>query len=283
VFKLDIQTSRLVSLHVDSGVDGGLERPLSLNMKLGIAGMVAVTGETLRLDDVWLDPRFDRSVDQRTGYRTRSMICVPLKSTSGETVGVVQAINKHADKDGGVFTAEDAKDSLNADHSERVTTLTAQLGQRLGLSAEDIEVLRVATILHDYGMIGVPDSIVMKPGALDADEMEKVRAHPGLTEQLLNHIRFSRRYRKVPMIAAAHHEVMDGSGYPRGLKGSEIPFLTRILTVADVYVALTSARPWRPGMSQSDALAFMQAGSGKQFDPAVVARLSELELLVAPD
>jgi HD-GYP domain-containing protein (c-di-GMP phosphodiesterase class II) len=309
VFKLDPATTRLIALFVDTGAEGQMERPLSLNMKMGIAGMVAVTGESLRIDDVWLDPRFDRSVDQRTGYRTRSMLCLPLKSSSGETVGVVQAINKRdgvfSDEDAatleavasivaiavenanlfqeqelqfqsmiaGLAAAVDANDALAAGHTSRVSELTMKLGQHLGVTADDQEVLRVAALLHDCGMIGVDHQLLKKAGPLDADELVQMRQHTALTEEILGKIHFSRRYRKVPMIAAAHHEAMDGSGYPRGLKGSEIPFLTRVISVADVYEALIAARPWRPGMSTEAALEHIVSRSGKLFDPSVIKAL----------
>ena len=312
VFKLDPQTTRLVGLYVDTGSGSGSDRPLSLNMKLGIAGMVAVTGDGLRLDDVWQDPRFDRSVDQRTGYRTRSMLCVPLKSTSGETVGVVQAINKRD----GVFDAADtealeavasivaiavenanmfreqelqfqsmvsslsalvdAKDILNPGHASDATGLALQLGAQLGLTADDMEVLRVATQLHDCGMVGIDDRILKKTEPLTDAEVADIRKHTVLTEEILGHIRFSRRYRMVPLIAASHHEAYDGSGYPRGLKGSEIPFLTRVISVVDVYEALQADRPWRKGMTQQSALEVIIAGSGSRFDPAVVTALREV-------
>ena len=177
VFGLEARTGRLVSMYAD----GGNGRTLSLNLKLGIAGMVAVTGKSVLIEDAWNDPRFDRSVDQRTGFRTRSMLCVPLKNGSGQTVGVVQAMNRH---DGG-FTADDlatleavagvvaiavesamlfsdyerqfrslltaitasydAAFPAMAGHSVRATRIALAVGTRLGLSSEELDVLEVCS------------------------------------------------------------------------------------------------------------------------------------------
>ena len=171
LFVLDEGSGQLVAMHAD-GADG---HPISLNMKLGIAGLTAVAGRSIRIAEAWEDPRFDRSVDQRTGYRTRSMLCVPLKSASGESVGVVQAINKHA----GLFSPDDlatleavagivaiaienailfadqerqfhsmlaalaasidAKDGLTAGHSSNVALHAVAIGGALGFSSEELD------------------------------------------------------------------------------------------------------------------------------------------------
>ena len=311
-FRLDPRTTRLVSLHADG--DNG--RPVSLSMKLGIAGMVAVTGEALVLEDAWADDRFDRSVDQRTGYRTRNMICLPLVSGSGETVGVIQVINKRD----GSFTAGDrglleaiaapvaiaienaelfaeqerqfvglieamvtsfeARDPRTAGHARRTVERTVALGRRLGVEPADIELLRIAALLHDYGMIMVPDAVLEKPGALDAGERDLMRQHTGLVESVLDSVRLSRRYRQLPLIAACHHEALDGSGYPRGLRGAEIPFLSRVLAVADSYEALVAERPYRAAMPSAAALGLIRADAGSRYDPVVVDAL-EAELAEA--
>lgn len=305
VFALEEGTSRLVAIHADGG-DG---RSISLNMKLGIAGLTAVTGRSMRIDEAWDDPRFDRSVDQRTGYRTRSMLSVPLTGATGEPLGVVQAINSRE----GVFTDEDlatleavtsivaiavenamlfadqerqfhsmldalaasidAKDSLTAGHSQCVANHALAIGRELGFSLEELDLLRVASILHDYGKIGVDDRILKKNGKLDADEFSHMKLHAELTEDILTRIHFTRKYRKVPLIAAAHHECLDGSGYPRGLTAQEIPFMAKILTVADVFEALTADRHYRKKMTNAEALAVLDAGAGTRFDPNVIDAL----------
>lgn len=305
VFVLEEGSGRLVAIHADGG-DG---RSISLNMKLGIAGLTAVTGRSMRIAEAWEDPRFDSSVDQRTGYRTRSMLSVPLKNAAGESVGVVQAINKRE----GLFceddlaTAEavagivaiavenamlfadqerqfhsmldalaasiDAKDGLTAGHSINVAVFAVAIGTELGFSKEELDLLRVAAILHDYGKIGISDSVLKKEGLLDEDEFAHMKSHASLSEDILTRIHFTRKYRNVPMIAASHHERLDGSGYPRGLKAQEIPFMAKILTVADVFEALTADRHYRERMSTDEALAILDAGAGTRFDSHVIAAL----------
>lgn len=308
VFVLEERTGRLVAIYADGG-DG---RSISLNMKLGIAGQVAVTGQSIRIDDAWDDPRFDRSVDQRTGYRTKSMLCVPLKSTDGESLGVIQGINKLD----GVFSGADLetleavagivaiaienalllsnqerqflttvnalalsvdiKDDMAAGRTERVADCAVAIARDLGYEAEELDQLRLAAMLHDCGMVSVDDRIINKAGPLDVGEFEHVKLHTKLTEEILSGVQFTRKYRKVPRIAAAHHEALDGSGYPRGLTSIEIPFLAKVLTVADVFEALTSDRPYRQKMSREDALGVIQKGVGTRFDATVVDTLRGL-------
>ena len=314
-FSLDMASGRLVAFYAD-GEDG---RPLSLNLKLGIAGMVAVTGESVRIDDVWEDARFDRSVDNRTGYRSRSMLCVPLSRPfkrsadqgGGETVGVIQVINKHD----GVFDAEDQSlleavagplaialenarlfaetekqffgmvaamtasigvhDGDKLGHSDSTVERALAIGRVLGLPDEDLLLLQVSSALHDYGMIGVEASLIHKPGVLDPHERLVMERHAMLTEQLLHRIPLARKYRQVPVIAAAHHEHMDGGGYPRGLAGQEIPFLARIIAVADSFEAMIADRPYRKAHSRSAAWKLIEQENGRRFDPVVVAALNK--------
>lgn len=305
LFVLDEASGRLAAIHAD-GVDGP---PIWLNLKLGIAGLAAVTGRSIRIAEAWEDPRFDRSVDLQTGYRTRSMLCVPLKSASGEPVGVVEAINKRS----GAFSEDDlatleavagivaiaienamlfadqerqfhsmvaalaasidAKDGLTAGHSSKVALHAVAIGSVLGFGAEELDLLRVAAILHDYGKIGINDSVLKKEGVLDAEELVHMQMHASLSEDILKRIHFTRRYRSVPLIAACHHERLDGSGYPHGLTGREIPFMAKILTVADVFEALTSDRHYRKKTSSDEALEILDAGAGTRFDSHVVAAL----------
>jgi len=305
VFVLEEESGRLAAIHADGG-DG---RSISLNMKLGIAGLTAVSGRSIHISEAWEDPRFDRSVDQRTGYRTRSMLCVPLKNALGESVGVVQAINKHAGlfSDDDLTTLEavagivaiaienamlfadqerqflsmldvlaasiDAKDGMTAGHSTNVALHAVAIGYELGFSSAELDLLRVAAVLHDYGKIGISDSVLKKEGTLDTDEFAHMQSHASLTKEILTRIHFTRNYRKVPLIAASHHERLDGNGYPSGLTEREIPFMAKILTVADVYEALTADRHYRKKMSTEEALVILDAGIGSRFDGNIVAAL----------
>lgn len=307
IFVLDEPAGQLFAICAE-GSEG---RPIVLNLKLGIAGLVALTGERLRIADVAADSRFDASVDRRTGYRTRTMICQPLFGTHGEILGVVQAINKldgeFDDQDGEVLESVaavvgiavenalllrdaerqfhslletlaasiDARDALTAGHSRRVAVIAAAIGHALGFADTDLDVLQVAAILHDYGKIGVDDAVLRKNGKLDEEEFRHMKKHAGATFDILERIYFARKYRGVPLIASSHHECPDGSGYPRGLTNHEIPFMTKILTVADVYEALTADRHYRQGMAPEQALAILDRGIGDKFDAAVVAALKQ--------
>ena len=153
--------------------------------------------------------------------------------------------------------------------SRRVADLSVQLGLELGLSVVDLERLRVSALLHDVGVLGVPESILMKPGQLTEAEIEAVRQHPVHGYNLV--VDATR-----PEIAAAvraHHERFDGTGYPDGLAGSRIPLFGRITHVADAFEAMKSDRPDRPGHTFDEALAEVARGSGADFDPEVASAL----------
>ena len=127
--------------------------------------------------------------------------------------------------------------------------------------------------MHDYGKLGVDDAVLKKEGKLTADEYDHIKHHATMTHGILEKIFFARKYRAVPLIAASHHEYLDGSGYPQGLTEKQIPFMSKILTVADVFEALTADRHYRKGMSATEAMAILDEGIGKRFDPHVVAAL----------
>jgi putative nucleotidyltransferase with HDIG domain len=166
----------------------------------------------------------------------------------------------------GWAAALDIRDHSTGAHTARVTALTVELGRRLGLSPEDIEQLRRGAILHDIGKMGLPDRVLTKPGPLDEDEWMLMRQHPDLAVEMLKSISFLAPAVVVP---AAHHERWDGTGYPRGLAGEDIPVFARIFAVVDVYDALTSERPYRQPLNRDDALAYIESGSGTHFEPQV--------------
>ena len=163
--------------------------------------------------------------------------------------------------------ALDLKDQETEGHSRRVTELAVQLAARLGMKGEDLVMVRRGALLHDIGKMGVPDSVLLKPGKLDPDEWEVMKSHTTLAYQLLSGIPFLRPALDIPY---AHHERWDGTGYPRGLEGEEIPLAARLFAVVDVYDALTSDRPYRRAWSRAKALAHIRASAGTHFDPRVV-------------
>ncbi|MDI6891170.1 MAG: HD domain-containing phosphohydrolase [Thermodesulfovibrionales bacterium] len=164
----------------------------------------------------------------------------------------------------------DARDPLTAGHSEKVTEYTVGICKEMGMSKEYCEVMRVAALLHDYGKIGVRDSILKKEGRLSVEEHEEIKAHVEKTKMILEQINFEGIYKEIPDIAGSHHEKFDGSGYPKGLRGDEIPLGARILAVADFFEAITSKRHYRDPMPLDLAFKLLRIGSGTDFDEDVV-------------
>ncbi|HAK46155.1 MAG TPA: phosphohydrolase [Spirochaeta sp.] len=164
----------------------------------------------------------------------------------------------------------DARDPLTAGHSEKVAVYSDEIARRMGFSPKQRDVIRIASLLHDYGKIGVPDHILKKNGRLTVDEFEIIKTHAGKTASILNQINFEDDYSEIPNIAGAHHERLDGQGYPRNLKGSEIPLEARIIAAADFYDAITSQRHYRNPMPYDEAISILKAESGSHLDPKVV-------------
>ena len=164
----------------------------------------------------------------------------------------------------------DARDPLTAGHSERVTRFALGIAAEMDLSKDYCEMIRVAALLHDYGKIGVSDSILKKNGSLTSDEYKEIKTHAVKTKEILDKIEFEGIYKEVPKIAASHHEKWDGTGYPNGLKFEEIPLGARILAVADVFEAVTSVRHYRDPMPLYEALGVISSGKNKHFDPLIV-------------
>jgi len=175
----------------------------------------------------------------------------------------------------GLVTAVDGKDRYTRRHSEDVTGRALLLARHLALPDESLRVLRIAGLLHDVGKIGVPDTILQKPGRLDVGEFDIVKHHVQLSELIIKEVP---NLGEVVEAVGAHHERFDGTGYPRGLSGEQIPHLGRILAVADAYSAMTTDRPYRKAMSHEEAKAELLRWSGTQLDPLLVqAFLTALE------
>jgi HD-GYP domain-containing protein (c-di-GMP phosphodiesterase class II) len=170
----------------------------------------------------------------------------------------------------GLAASIDARDPLTRGHSEKVTEYTLGICDELGFSQEQRDVISTAALLHDYGKIAVPDAILRKPGLLTPRERELVKVHAEQTERILRQISFEGIYRQVPAIAGAHHEKLDGSGYPRGLKGEEIPLGARIIGVADFFEAITAKRHYREPMRREEAIELLKREAGKSFEPHLV-------------
>lgn len=169
----------------------------------------------------------------------------------------------------------DAKDGYTHRHSERVAAFAKRLAGELGLSKEDQEIVELSSLLHDVGKIGVPDSILNKPGSLTPEEFEEMKKHPVHGARIVSNIHGPRVNALLPGVRN-HHERWDGTGYPDGLHGDDIPLLGRILGVADFLDALTSARAYRAPLSLDEVIALLQKGAGQHFDPKVVEAATAL-------
>jgi putative methionine-R-sulfoxide reductase with GAF domain len=283
---------------------GEIRQPIGV----GIAGAVASTGATINIPDAYDDPRFNPEPDKRTGYRTKSLLTFPMTGQHGRVIGVFQVVNKIG---GDEFTADDedtlsslgasaavavenaqliaeqrrlwttlietlavtidARDQQTAGHSQRVTRYAEVIGRAMGLQGIELEKLRAAALLHDYGKIAVRDQFLLKPGRLDDAEFEYMKLHAEKTGEFLAHLVFPQDMRDVPVIASQHHERMDGKGYPRGLPAERILLGARIVAAADVFDALTAPRYYKPAYTLEKTLEIMDGMAPDHLDPTVVA------------
>jgi len=167
------------------------------------------------------------------------------------------------------------KDSDTASHSVRVRDVSVHLGKALELTETQLETLKVAALLHDLGKHGIRDEVLLKPGKLSQPEREEMSQHSELTQTILDKITFPGRLKDVPMLAAYHHEKIDGSG-PYKLAGDAIPIQSRIIAVADVFDALVSARVYKKPLPPEQALTILGQGRNLEFDPLVIDTLKSL-------
>jgi HD-GYP domain-containing protein (c-di-GMP phosphodiesterase class II) len=294
-----------------SYVAEGETEEIRFSASQGIAGSVFRSGKTHILDDVSEDDRFNRTIDDTTGFITRNMITAPIINPSGVCIGVFQVINKREKN----FTANDAqfleivssetavtienvrllesrermfeglikaltvsieaRDPLTAGHSFDVTFLSGKIAEYMNIDPDTMEAIYYAALLHDYGKLAVPDSILKKPGKLSEEETSILRKHVQHTKIMLSSIEFDGKLEMVPIYAAQHHERIDGQGYPDGLKGNEISIGGRIIAVADVFEALTAKRHYRDPYSLKKTLNLLIEGIDKQFDRQAVLALRE--------
>ena len=158
-------------------------------------------------------------------------------------------------------------------HTHRVVDLTLLLAERMGISGSELGHIRRGALLHDIGKMGIPDSILQKPGKLTESEMQIMQTHPGKAYELISQIDYLTPAVDIPY---CHHEKWDGSGYPRKLKGEEIPLAARIFAIVDAFDAMTSDRPYRKALSKNEALEYIREQSGKHFYPEVVTAFLQM-------
>ena len=162
------------------------------------------------------------------------------------------------------------RDPYTGEHSDEVGELAGAIAQELGLRGSEVEMIKAVARVHDIGKIAVPDRILLKPGKLDPEEWEVMKRHPVIGADLLKGLEVYGRYADV---VRYEHEHWDGSGYPQGLKGEEIPLAARIIAAADVWHALISDRPYRPAYSWEEAEDIIRSMAGRVLDPKVVGAL----------
>ncbi len=288
---------------VVEGEKGEIIKEIRLNLNEGISGWVVQNGEPAFVPDVEKDARFCNRVDIISGFKTKSLICVPLK-VKDKVIGVAEVINKLG---GELFTADDillfnaladqaaiaienaklykdlrslfvstitslataieAKDPHTRGHSERVTHICLSIANKMKLSFEEKERLHIAALLHDIGKIGIPEEILKKPAKLSNNEWIIVKEHPDKGADILKPIK---QLQDILPIIRHHHERYGGGGYPDGLKDEAIPLGSRIIALADSFDAMVSTRPYRPPMKRNMAVEEIIRCKGTQFDPQIV-------------
>ncbi|MEW6377169.1 MAG: HD domain-containing phosphohydrolase [Thermodesulfobacteriota bacterium] len=278
-------------------------KTISLSIGEGIAGWVAQNGKPLIVNAPEKDPRFFKGVDERTEFKTRNLICVPVK-VKEKVIGVLEAINKQGGKE---FDQEDLtlltsladqvaialdnsrlyqeleemffqtaesladaiekRDPYTGGHTQRVTLYSLAIAKYLRLKPLERKWLKIASVLHDIGKIGIEDQILRKPERLNPQEFDMIKRHSDIGAEIIKHVR---QLREIIPGVKYHHEQINGRGYPDGLIGENIPILAKIVAVADTYDAMTTDRPYRKAMERENAIEELKKCSGTQFDRKVV-------------
>jgi putative nucleotidyltransferase with HDIG domain len=208
--------------------------------------------------------------DEERWKRLRGAL-LPQLATAVESSQLVEQVRKtHLQTIAALSRSMEAKDYYTGGHTERVATVAVALARRLGFSGSDLDALEIGALLHDIGKIGIPERILHKPKPLDAEEWKVMREHPVISEYILSEIELPET---VLQIARSSHERMDGTGYPDGLAGEDIPLAARIVLVADAFDALTSDRPYRAGRHIPAAFTELRENTGTQFCPRVIEAL----------
>lgn len=304
VYLVDEQTNELY-FHIVQGSQNVGEKlqKIRLPMGTGLAGWCAQNNKPVIVPDTEKDPRFFKGADKKSGFVTRSMICVPMR-LKDRVVGVLQVLNRKGDipfndydlemlesvanqavsaiENAWLYeniqkvylstievlaTAIDAKDPYTQGHSRRVTLYSVAIAEELNLPQSEIESIRYAGLLHDVGKIGIKDSIIRKPGRLTNEEYAIIKKHPTIGARILRPVDFLAD--KIPGVLH-HHEYYDGRGYPEHMEGESIPLAGRIICVADAFDAMTTNRPYRKGLTVNTAIGELKKFSGRQFDPVCV-------------
>ena len=294
----------LIVCHYATGPGGEAIKKVTVPLGRGVVGSSVASQTAIMIEDAQTDERTFKDADAQTGFVTRSILCVPLVR-QGKSIGAIEAVNKQgggrfgqadldllrniadsaalsienarlyaelaASYDGtldALTAALDLRDSETEGHSRRVVEYTARLARQMGLPEHEVKSICRGALIHDIGKIGVPDAILLKPGLLDPEERSIMEKHPVAGYEMLLGVPYLAQ--EIPIVLA-HQEHWDGTGYPFGLRGTEIPLGARLFAIADTFDALTSDRPYRRGRPCEEALDVIAAAADTQFDPQAVA------------
>jgi putative nucleotidyltransferase with HDIG domain len=306
------QDSESIRAAAVEGPSSDVIRHIRLQPGEGIVGRVVSSKEPHLIEDVTRDSAWAKRVDDESGFVTRSMMTVPL-ITKGAAIGAMQLLNKQG---GNLFDKDDlrialalahqsalalqnaqmydemyrmsisiirtlakmvdARDPYTAGHSGRVSQYSIWIAQRLGWSEPALKELERAALLHDIGKIGVPDRILMKSSRLTDEEFAWMKRHTTIGAEILQHMEPKRLMKDACETAHYHHERLDGSGYPKGLKGTEVPPFARVVAIADSFDAMTTVRPYSNGRSYFEAIQDLMQYRGKLYDPEMVDIFAEI-------
>ena len=314
---LNAETGSLLLMDEDAGElyfevalgdKSGKLKKLRLKRGQGIAGWVAERKEALIVHDAQNDERVFHDADRVSGFTTRNLVCVPVKS-GPRSLGALQVINKKegdfdeddlevlqafsnqvaiAIENAGLYerlrdtfigTVEgladiiEKRDPYTGGHTRRVREYSMLIGMALGFDGPEMEKLHLSAALHDIGKIGVPDNVLLKQGELTPEEFKVMSTHPGTGAEMLGRIQ---QLRELVENVRSHHERPDSTGYPDGIAGEAIPLISRIIAVADAFDAMTSNRPYRRAMTFEEAFKELRSCAGTQFDGNVVEAFTTL-------
>ena len=280
---------------------------ITLPINSGIVGHSIINGEKIIIDDVYEDSRFNPEIDKKTGYRTKSMMVIPMFDNDDNIIGAFQVINRQGELDifekrdmerlmlASTYAAEtlvsaklteeiedtqrevvftmgavgESRSKETGNHVKRVAEYSKILALAYGLDEAEAELLKQASPMHDIGKVAIPDSVLKKPGRFDAEERKIMETHAELGH---NMIKDSERplLQAAAIVAYEHHEKFDGTGYPRGISGEEIHIYGRITALADVFDALGSDRVYKKAWDDNRIYKLFHEESAKHFDPRLV-------------
>lgn len=281
--------------------------PIEIDVNSGLVGASIISGQKIIIDDVYKDDRFNSAIDKKTGYRTKSMMVIPMYDNDDEIIGAFQVINKKNDES--IFNKKDmerlmlastygaetltsaklsneieatqkevvftmgsvaeSRSKETGNHVKRVAGYSKILALAYGLDEKEAELLKQASPMHDIGKIAIPDAILNKPGRFDPEERTIMETHAELGYHMIKN---SERplLKAASIVAYEHHEKWNGKGYPRGTKGKDIHIYGRITALADVFDALGSDRVYKKAWNDEKIFNLFKEERGEHFDPDLI-------------